>query len=169
MPLECGRTVSGLVSSMLLSRSYALLRPQSCIVPIVPKRFTHVRHIPNLLTRSLCSLLVGSSLESLSLTGTGSDREYAVLAQLPALRCLHLRGPIVMTSERLCMLGIDIELQILKLDQLSFPCVLYESHALETAAFPCLQTLELPSRHSLTRNGTQSTWQGASFWVLSSR
>lgn len=82
----------------------------NCIVPIVPKRFTHVRHIPNLLTRSLCSLLVGSSLESLSLTGTGSDREYAVLAQLPALRCLHLRGPVVMTSERLCMLGIDIEL-----------------------------------------------------------
>lgn len=107
------------------------------------ERFTHVRHIQNLPTRTLCSLFVGNSHESLSLTGTGSDREYV---QLPALRCLHLRGPVVVTTERLRMLGIQAELHILKLDQVSFPCVPYESHVFETAALLCLQILELPSR-----------------------
>lgn len=133
------------------------------------ERFTHVRQIQNLPTGSLCSLIVGTSLESLPLRGTGSDREYAVLAQLPALRCLHLGGPVVMTTERLCMLGIQPELQILKLEQVLFPgahtshMFSRQQHSHAYRLWNCLvETLGLGMVRSLA-------WHRASFWVLSSR
>ena len=118
------------------------------------RTFTNIKHIHNLPSHCLCSLTPKRSLVSLSLTGTGSDREYAVLAQMPALQYLHLKGPVTLTSERLCMLGTQPELHSLKFDRILFPRTPYADPVCSTASFRYLQSLVLLGQSPLTGHGS---------------
>ena len=79
---------------------------------------------------------------SLSLTGTGSDSDYAILGSMPALQSLHFSGKFTLTNERLCMLGSQPELRFLKFDNVFFPHTLYKDYTCKTATFHHL-SLEL--------------------------
>ena len=124
------------------------------------RTFTNVKHIYNLPSHCLCSLTAKKPLVSLSLIGTGSDREYAVLAQMPALQFLHFKGPVTLTSERLCMLGTQPELRKLMFDRILFPRTPYPDHACSSAPFQYLQSLVLLSQSPLTGHGSAGTDAG---------
>ena len=125
------------------------------------RTFTNIKHIHNLPSHCLCSLTPKKLLMSLSLTGTGSDREYAVLAHMPALQYLHLKGPVTLTSERLCMLGTQRELHCLKFDRILFPRTPYADHACKKALFQHLHSLVLLGQRPLTGHGSSGTDAGA--------
>ena len=100
---------------------------------------------------------------SLSLMGTGTDEDYAFLADMPAMQWLEMRGPVTLTTERICMLGTQPQLKYLKLDNVLFPRTPYGEHACMTAVFPQLQALWLQKRNPLTGNGQQSGAAGRQF------
>lgn len=124
------------------------------------RTFTNIKHIHNLPSHCLCSLTAKTLLVSLSLTGTGSDREYAVLAQMPALQLLHLKGPVTLTSERLCMLGTQPELRILMFDRILFPRTPYPDQFCSTAPFQYLHSLVMLGQSPLTGHGSAGTDAG---------
>ena len=121
------------------------------------RTFTNIKYIHNLPSHCLCDLAPKTSLVSLSLTGTGTDREYAVLSQMLALQYLHLKGPVTLTSERLCMLGTQPQLRCLKFDRILFPRTPYADHAYKSAPFQYLQTLVLLGQRPLTGHGSVGT------------
>ena len=124
------------------------------------RTFSNIKYLRNLPSRCLCSLTPNTSLVSLSLTGTGNDRDYAVLSHMPALQYLHLQGPVTLTSERLCMLGTQPELRRLKFDRILFPRTPYADHACKTASFQHLQSLVLLGQSPLTGHGSAGTDAG---------
>ena len=126
-------------------------------------RFKNLKHVSNLPSRCLHSLSSGRYIVSLSLTGTGSDEEYALLAKMPALEWLEFRGPVTLTAERFGVLGAHPQLKYLRFDNIMFPRLPFANHVCKSATFPLLQSLDLRSRNPFTRNGVQSGTAGRQF------
>ena len=127
------------------------------------QRFKNLKHVGNLPSPCLHSLSSGRCLVSLSVTGTGTDEKYALLAEMPALQWLEFRGPVTLTAERFRMLGAHPHLKYLRFDNVLFPRLPFGHHMCKSATFPSLQSLDLRSRNPLTRNGVQSGTAGRQF------
>ena len=122
--------------------------------------FTGLRCVDNLPSPCLRNLLATAALVSLSVTGTGTNRDYAALAHMPALRRLHFKGPVSLTSERLCILGAHPKLRYLTFDRILFPRTPYPNAACQTAAFHHLEGLRLMCPNPLLGEGSVSCDSG---------
>ena len=125
--------------------------------------FTQLSNLFNLPTRDLISLQPGLPIKLLSLTGTGTDSDYEVLADFPSLNQLLLLGPVTLTSKRFCTLGRLPRLTSLTLQNALFPRTPFGAHACTAAVFAQLQNLQLMNSWPLTRNGVESGNAGRQF------
>jgi len=138
-----------------------ILVPEDCEAfstrsPGFLESFTQLKRLYNLPSHHLSSLKASLPLEVLTLTGTATDSDIAVLAGITTLQQLHFSGPITLTTERFCMLGCQPRLTALVFYNVLFPRTPYGEHAYKVAQFPKLQSLELLMSHPLTRNGVAS-------------
>jgi len=120
------------------------------------RTFSQLKSLYNLPFKQLTSLPPGLPLRTLTLTGTGTDSDYAVLADIITLQQLRFLGPITLTSERFCTLGCQPQLTSLAFYNVLFPRTPFGDHACKTAAFVQLQSLDLLNTRPLTRNGADS-------------
>lgn len=118
---------------------------------------TQLQQLHHLPTSALQYIHPVVPLRILSLSGTGTDLDYCQLAKLTSLQRLRFLGPVTLTSERFCILGQHPGLTCLAFDNVLFPRTQYGEHACKSASFPSLERLELLGRHSLTRNGLDSS------------
>jgi len=125
--------------------------------------YTQLKRLYNLPSSQLSSLKAKLPLETLTLTGTATDSDIAVLAGITTLQQLHFLGPITLTTERFCMLGCQPQLTALAFQNVLFPRTPYGQHACKVAQFPNLQSLELLMSRPLTRNGLESGAAGRQF------
>ena len=154
-------TVSEVVKKICLSVS-AEAASTDCLSDFL-KPFVQLKILLNLPSNRLSSLRPGLCLTTLTLTGTATDSDLAVLANIVTLRGLRFQGPITLTTERFCTLGGLPQITCLAFDNVLFPRTPYGDHACKTAVFAQLQRLELHNSCPLTRNGADSGSAGRQF------
>lgn len=166
--LAGGRQTCKLWRNVFSEVVQTILVPEDCEAsstrsPGFLESFTQLKRLYNLPSHQLPSLKAKLPLEVLTLTGTATDSDIAVLAGFTTLQQLQFSGPITLTTERLCMLGCQPQLTALVFFNVLFPRTPYGEHACKVAQFPNLQNLELLMRHPLTRNGVDSGAAGRQF------
>ncbi len=152
--------VSEVVQTMVVPEDWGASSTRS---PGFLESFTQLKQLYNLPSHQLSSLKAKLPLEVLTVTGTATDSDIAVLAGITTLQQLHFSGPITLTTERFCMLGCQPLLTALVFWNVLFPRTPYGEHACKVAQFPKLQSLELHMSHPLTRNGEESGAAGRQF------
>ena len=154
-------TVSEVVEKISLSVSAEAAAP-ACLSQFL-KPFVQLKLLLNLPSNRLSILQPGLCLTTLSLTGTATNSDLAVLANIVTLRKVRFLGPITLNTERFCTIGCLPQITCLAFYNVLFPRTPYGDHACKTAVFAQLQSLELHNSRPLTRNGADSGSAGRQF------